>query len=282
MLDTAGIDEDFKGAVPSFWGKPLLIHEGFLFLAKWDGIYRTKLLNYMTNRVFENKRNTVSGSDWYFFVGRKATLFAGFAGRLFISNDTGGTWAELSNVCNYPTAACFPDPNNDSIVLVAEYNAGVYRSNDCGATWSAPITAMPRINTFASWKGILFAGIKGLGMQISHDTGATWSDFNNGLPTIRFITDLLVEDTLLYSGTDGSSVWVFNLNELSSASIRKTGKSITKGRSLPSWKLAVDVDKGKSILSQRSMLIYDLAGRRVSGMSVSNGIKCVRGSKTKR
>ncbi|MBN2037285.1 MAG: hypothetical protein JW768_11130 [Chitinispirillaceae bacterium] len=253
MTDTAWIEEGFKGAIPSFWGKPLLIHEGYVFCTKWDGIYRTLISENSTLRQFENTKNTVSNEDWYFFSGRKQTMVAGFAGRLFLSQDTGRSWDHMTDVCTYPTAACFPDPANDSLVLVAEYNAGVYRSNDGGQTWSPPVSRMPRINTFASWRGVLFAGIKGLGVQISYDTGATWTEFNTGLPTVRFITDLLVVDTLLYAATDGSSVWEFNLNELSPASVRKTVHKKAGNRLPPSWRLSVTV-AGKGHVARRPVL----------------------------
>ncbi|MBN1130537.1 MAG: hypothetical protein JXA71_16210 [Chitinispirillaceae bacterium] len=274
MTDTMGIEAGFKGAVPSVRGKPVLVHQGFVFCAKWDGIFRTRISDYGTEHVFVNTRNTVSGGDWYFLTGRKQTMLAGFAGHLFISNDIGATWEQRTDICNYPTAACFPCPENDSIILIAEYFQGVYRSNNGGMTWSPPITVMPMINTFASWKGILFAGIKGLGTQISYDTGATWAEFNNGMPVVRFITSLLVIDTLIYAGTDGSSVWVLNLNELA-ASVKRKGKRVNEQQATsPKWKLVLPSDNWSKRQINAPGFRYDLKGRRLSNTMPANQVLC--------
>jgi photosystem II stability/assembly factor-like uncharacterized protein len=275
MTDTTGVTAGFKGAIPSFWGRPLSVHEGYAFCAKWDGIYRTRTSDAKTEHVFANTVNTVSNEDWYFFAGCKEAIVAGFAGKLLVSNDTGKTWSERTGVCDYPTAACFPDPGSTSRILVAEYNLGVYRSGDGGKTWSRPVSQLPRLNVFASWKGVLFAGTKGLGMQISRDTGATWADFNTGLGYIRFITDLLITDTLLYAGTDGAGVWVCNLKEFGSATTG-AGHLSVKGSALsPSWKLAVSVDSKNRIHTKIPIRCFDLRGKRLSNNLTANGMKCI-------
>lgn len=275
MSDTSGIATGFKGAIPSFRGNPLYFHEGYVFCAKWDGVFRTRVSDMKTEQVFKNEDNTVSNEDWYFFTGNKGMMVAGFAGRLLFSKNTGATWSEKKDVCPYPTAAVFPVSGNTSKILIAEYDQGIYRSEDGGNSWSSPASQLQRINAIASWNGVLFAATKGKGVHVSYDTGATWSDFNTGLNYIRFITDLLVDDTLLYASTDGAGVWVFDLHKLGSSPVDQNLTQTGKNSSSKSWRLAVTVTPKNIRETSSCTRSFNLNGRQLSKGLRVNGVRCL-------
>src|SRR5262249_11947306 len=70
-------------------------------------------------------------------------------------------------------------------VVGAGYNAGIFRTNDAGATWTQVSTAQENHGGFDahySSQGYLYIGFDG-GVMRSTDNGSTWAAQSNGVPS---------------------------------------------------------------------------------------------------
>jgi lipid-binding SYLF domain-containing protein len=107
--------------------------------------------------------------------------------------------------------------NGDTIAAAAD--STVYVSMDAGLTWkhsTRVAVGVTLINAQVVHHGRVIAGTFGRGVFVSHDFGDTWLSFNQGLTggrfrTHNFITDLLLQDDVLYATTAGAGVYVRNL-----------------------------------------------------------------------
>ncbi|MBV5347363.1 hypothetical protein JZU46_04000, partial [bacterium] len=152
---------------------------------------------------------------------------------IYRSNDSGTTWSAL------PASPSGPNGANVYSVRVLYYinastsanvlrlvatveGAGIFVSEDSGATWSASNTGLPP-NPIpmggARWDGntsTLYLSLDGAGTYKSNDRGTSWSFFTGSdvLPPTRGIspasTTMLVADTLAgpYKSTDGGANWL--------------------------------------------------------------------------
>ncbi len=114
-----------------------------------------------------------------------STLYAGAAGALIRSNDSGASW---SVVDTFPPVSIITsitvDPSNSNVLYVSANADGLFRSADGGATWAALNQAIPpavnNTNFYVNqvWvdpaqSSVLFATTSS-GLVRSQDSGASW------------------------------------------------------------------------------------------------------------
>jgi photosystem II stability/assembly factor-like uncharacterized protein len=99
--------------------------------------------------------------------------------------------------------------------LFAVTDSTVFRSTDGGTSWH-PAEQQPasvRLHTLYSTSGSLYIGTRGDGIFQSRDGGGSWDEVNTGLAGhARDITECTVRGDSLFAGTDGSGIFVLNLN----------------------------------------------------------------------
>jgi hypothetical protein len=98
-----------------------------------------------------------------------------------------------------------------SSLFAGSYEAGVFRSNDSGVSWTAVNTGIPKgrpyIMVFAVSGTNLFAGTDD-GVFLTANNGANWTAVNNGLTNLTMYVDALAAaDTELFAGTFGGGVF---------------------------------------------------------------------------
>jgi photosystem II stability/assembly factor-like uncharacterized protein len=99
-----------------------------------------------------------------------------------VSTDHGATWGPLSNLPSGAASALVFSPA-DSKVVYAGGSAGLFRSTDGGAAWTATSLTSAVISLAADPKSPLgvYAGTTA-GLFHSADGGTSWTDITNGFP----------------------------------------------------------------------------------------------------
>ncbi|MEJ2635774.1 MAG: T9SS type A sorting domain-containing protein [Calditrichia bacterium] len=100
--------------------------------------------------------------------------------------------------------------------LYAATPGQIFKSTDMGDTWQAtpeqPNSTADFTKLFSHGKDI-YLGTSGAGVYRSSDGGQTWTDLSGGLSGFAArISAFTVFGDSLYAGTDGSGVYVLNLN----------------------------------------------------------------------
>jgi hypothetical protein len=160
-----------------------------------------------------------------------AIVFAGGgvgnAGRIYFSDRGGATWIERTGnlatlhsgyyawavraVCGLPGGS-----------LLAGTDAGVFRSDDGGLTWTRTPLAHATRALLCDWAaGRVYAGTADQGMFGSGDRGATWQDLNDGLGFLKcLVLALDPVNGYLFVGTDGGGIWRTTLERTCSLEVR--------------------------------------------------------------
>jgi hypothetical protein len=119
------------------------------------------------------------------------------AGGVFISTDSGVNWSAtaLQNISVYTLAV-------SDTYLFAGTNAGVYRTSDKGASWTAVNTGLnyPLVWVLSVMDTNIFAGTSGGGLFRSTDRGLHWSQ--TGIRGGNILS-LAISGTTLYVGATG-------------------------------------------------------------------------------
>ncbi len=186
-------------------------------------------------------RSMDGGQNWYpyFFgptsksnhvyalaLGADGTLYAGTEGGVFTDNNS-GSWTPLNNglmtVNTLVSSLAIPHTPAASTTLYAGTGgAGVLKSTDGGATWSAVNTGLPQHtqDITTAYTAIyalavdpvdpatLYAGTDD-GVFKSSDGGGTWSAFNAGL-TYLYVESLVIDSSspaVLFAGTGGGGLF---------------------------------------------------------------------------
>jgi hypothetical protein len=194
-----------------------------------------------------------SGKDKFFFLKSRARLFAGRAGRLTYTDNSGATW---DSVLTHRYAMAMA--GDSSLLLAAGNKSGIHLSFDNGTTWEEPRSVMPGIGSLAAADGIAFAGNEGGGVYVSFDTTRTWLRVNDGLRQ-TMVTSLALSDSMLYAGTNGASVWKLPLSEIEELRKQTQKAENYSIRYLPKRKQG----------GQGSTVVYDLRGRAIRRRSKS-------------
>ena len=113
-------------------------------------------------------------------ASQPGVLYAGTAGGIYKSVDSGATWSVLPSAPSAATGALVVDPVNPQ-TLIAATEQGVFRSMDGGATWSVSYPAPsgstigePNLFVDPAKPGTLFASLNYL-LYRSVDGGQTWT-----------------------------------------------------------------------------------------------------------
>ncbi|MGA7993241.1 MAG: hypothetical protein WCC53_17575 [Thermoanaerobaculia bacterium] len=154
------------------------------------------------------------------------TLYAGTAGGVFKSTDSGGTWAasskrlpilvdsqrprRLDEIESVSVTALAIDPATPATLFAGTDGGGVFKSTDSGGIWAAANSGLTNLDVTAlainpSTPMTVFAGTSGGGVFKSNDSGGTWTAINSGLTnlTVRALAIHPSAPATLYAGTSG-------------------------------------------------------------------------------
>lgn len=138
---------------------------------------------------------------------------------LYRSSDGGNTWEELNlGVNGYYPYALLVSSADPSIILVAPYTSGIYRSTDRGLTWSrvTTVSAVYRLAEAPADPATIYAS-NSSGIYRSTDRGATWTRIGTnltGTPYFCLLTSPTAPGTVylgttagLFRSTDYGNTW---------------------------------------------------------------------------
>lgn len=179
---------------------------------------------------------------------------------VFVSDDTGETWVKKINETPFKAIAA-----NGSLIVAGHYPTGVYRSYDGGDTWFPPQQPLSYVSSLAATRNLVFAGTLGGGVFVSRDSAKTWTAINDSLPTM-IVTALAVDDSLLYVGTQGYSIYMMNIDKLLSGVLNPTLSwrqvSTEVSLKMPS-KNIIELEYSLTSTGNTKIDIYDMLGHSV-------------------
>lgn len=150
---------------------------------------------------FGGRVNCLYSADTLVYIGSAD-------GGVYRSNNASVTSWRYANYTGLSTGNINAITQSDVFVL-AGTPAGIFRSNDIGATWSLSNSGLTTTNVLSllTTDDHVLAGTNGGGIFMSHDNGATWEDANVGLTNL-FVTCFAYDGTDIYAGTNGGGVFV--------------------------------------------------------------------------
>ena len=201
-------------------------------------------------------------------------------GRVWRSNNSGGTWTEISaglpiRYITHVTA----DPANSSIVYVTlsgfvqdEHVAHVYRSTNQGANWTSIGAGLPDapandLVVDPTNPNTLYLATD-VGMYATQNLGAGWFPLGNGMPLGQVVDDLTLHaaSRTLVAATHGRSQWKLDLTGLSAAVPPvRSGPAIALSAPVPNptsaaARLVLELPREASV----EVAVFDPQGRRVA------------------
>jgi photosystem II stability/assembly factor-like uncharacterized protein len=142
-------------------------------------------------------------------------IFATASGRVFLSTNNGTNWTAVNNgLPGYAFAGRIAVI--DSNIFAGTDGGGVFLSTNNGTTWR-PVNNGLKDSTVWSLvvdRCLVFAGTKRRGVFFSADDGTTWKAINEGLTDTANVWSLAVNDSFVFAGADGGSVWRRPLSEM--------------------------------------------------------------------
>ena len=262
-----------------------------IFKISRDGTRRDSIVsndNYSANILSFTKLNTtlfagggghvfrknVNDSIWTYTdngLRSSSNIVASNGKRLFVagnngvhlSDDNGETWENKISQVYFKAIAA-----SDSLVVASGYYSGVYASYNGGDTWVPPSQPLPYGSCLAIVKNLVFAGTYGGGVFISRDSAKSWVEINDGLPTM-IISALAVDDSLLYAGTEGCSVYFININDLLPSIMPKKQYWRPLGHIRGTLKKSLDnllIDYSLTKAGITDIMLYDLSGHYVKSL----------------
>ena len=151
-----------------------------------------------------------------------STLYAAaYAGGIFKSTDSGGTWAAVNTgFTRLEVLALTINPTTPSTLYAGTARDGIFKSTDSGGTWVAVNTGLPISTATGSLPNIfklaispttsttLYAGTGGEGVFKSTNSGGTWVAVNAGLTLFARVYGLEINPaapSILYAGVDAGN-----------------------------------------------------------------------------
>jgi photosystem II stability/assembly factor-like uncharacterized protein len=177
--------------------------------------------------TWQSVNNGLDYSDILTMTVKDNNLFAGTSEGVFRSSDNGSTWIKVSNGLEgyYITALA---SNNDYLFASGTANnVAIFRSPDNGDNWIKTDLGVD-FSLFSSVLSLVVSNekiIAGTSYNISEvlysgNNGLTWSVVSTGLPYGYDITSLVILDSAVYAGLNGtnynvlgSGVWTRPLSE---------------------------------------------------------------------
>lgn len=143
-------------------------------------------------------------------------VFAGTWDGIFLSENNGDTWRDISNG--------LPDRSIGSIVLinsalfVSTHNNGLYKSSDFGLTWEKVLDES--VYSLEAYHNYIFAGFYGK-VLMSSDFGKSWARVDENLLPQAYISAFGFSRNYILAGTKqyGHGIWTRHLHELMAPSL---------------------------------------------------------------
>ena len=147
-------------------------------------------------------------------------------GSIFFSHDHGATFTKGTYEFAGTVLSIARDPFQDATLYAGTATAGVYRSEDAGATWEGASQGLPNPAAAAGFilyspvfqlvadpirSDYLYAATQG-GVSRTTDGARTWQPFSNGLaPQATEALAVSADGRRLYAGTEGGGVFELDL-----------------------------------------------------------------------
>lgn len=193
---------------------------------RFGGVYRTG----SSAIDWENRSNGIDTDASVFAIAVDRsdpdTIYAGSSGKIYKSTDEGLSWTPhiITGAGESPVVGLRVDPHDPNIlyaqlidpgsaVVNGASAAGVYRSDDAGATWTRlnnEGTFVPSSGVLPSVDkpGVLFVGSQLKGIFTSDNHGQTWNASNDGMtPIVLGIAVAPDNDQIVYAATVDGGVF---------------------------------------------------------------------------
>ena len=153
-------------------------------------------------------------------------IYAGTYGDgVFKSTDGGEHWNKadngLTNIAGSPNThvnSLAIDPKNTNVIYAGtdQYDGGIFKSTDGGASWSKADNGLPYTNILSlaidlKNTNIIYAGTWGDGVFKSTDGGESWKKLSEGMPEYTYVYTLAIDPKntdIIYAGT-GDGVYKY-------------------------------------------------------------------------
>lgn len=135
---------------------------------------------------------------------------AGSMGGLYRSTDGGRNFSRIAGVLDsFSVTGIAVHPNDGNTIYAATAEAGAFKTEDGGATWTAldrygAVGEVVNVTLKHPSSSLLFAGTDGYGVQVSSDNGGTFAARINGLTNLH-VNALAFDPTTtstMYAGTE--------------------------------------------------------------------------------
>jgi photosystem II stability/assembly factor-like uncharacterized protein len=142
-------------------------------------------------------------------------IFATANGRVFLSTNNGTNWTAVNNglpVFAFAGRLAVIDSN----IFAGTDGGGVFLSTNNGTTWRPVNNGLTdsTVWSLAVDRCLIFAGTRSKGVFFSADDGTTWKAISEGLTDTTNVWSLAVNDSFVFAGADGGSVWRRPLSEM--------------------------------------------------------------------
>ncbi len=188
-----------------------------------------------------NVTNNISANVLVFEPGNPETLYLGYSGGLYKSEDAAKTWKHiLSGLNTYDIGI---DPFHPNILYAAGIsgqNGKIVKSTDSGTSWTDIYNEPSKSNAVLSIavsrvnSSMILAGLTNGEIIRSQDSGNTWQatkDFSDRLVQIKFGSNGTAYALAVHKGlqksTDFGLTWTGGSNVLSNQTISTVGESIS-------------------------------------------------------
>ncbi|MEP7146861.1 MAG: T9SS type A sorting domain-containing protein, partial [bacterium] len=197
-----------NAGLTNFNPRGFLVHGAYIFASFWGGgIYRSS--NNGTD-WFPVGSGITNLNDWRIIEVGNNLFLASFGGGVYRSTNDGLNWTTVNSGLTNLNVYCFALIGSN---LFAGTAAGVFTTTNSGANWSlANQGIVGSVQTILSKGSNLIAGTTS-GVFRSTNNGMTWTAFNQSLSNLNVLS-MVDNDTHLFAGTNGSSVYRRLLSEI--------------------------------------------------------------------
>lgn len=222
-------------------------------------------------------KSTDQGLNWnqvttvwfpYCLVNTGGAILAGTNNGIFRSTNEGTSWNAATGLPSFTGIRLFAVVGT-TIFAAKDLSAGIYKSTDDGASWTA-LGSIPGVTNSASYFLVngsnLFATFENQGIYVTQNLGTSWTKISTGLPQ-SFFYSLAADNTDLFAGTEGNSVWrrpltqVTDVNEASE--IVPAEFSLSQNYPNP-FNPSTTINWQSPISSHQTLKVYDVLGNEVT------------------
>jgi photosystem II stability/assembly factor-like uncharacterized protein len=195
-------------------------------------------------------------------AAKGVNVFAGTYSGIYRSTDNGSNWSKAdSGLTDLVISALTTFGPN----IIAGTYGGIFLSPNNGANWSI-VNQTGAVRAFTASGTNLVAASSSGDILLSKDSGETWSEVNFGMPANVWISTLATNDTIVFAGTEGNSVWRRPLSEMTGVinqrSQQRTSNFIIRSSSHTNPNATIEFSLPHS--DQVIVEIYNLSGRKIT------------------